>query len=72
MYTLVDKENKIGWAGNDLVSLSRVSNKSVHTLRSWMKNGRWYENIRYILLENDLIKSNRGGINKGNEKFFNR
>lgn len=72
MYTLLDKKNKTGYDGIELSTISEKSGISVHTLRSWNKKGIWFENMRYILFEGDLMKSRRGGINSGNEKYFKK
>jgi hypothetical protein len=72
MFILVDKQNKIGYPGDDLMAVSKESGKSINTLRSWMKKGKWFENIDFILFEEKRIKGSRGGINSGNEKYFNK
>jgi hypothetical protein len=35
-------------------------------------SGHWFENLDYILIQADRLKGRRGGINKGNEHFFNK
>lgn len=74
MYILIDKENKKSYAGEDLGIVAMISCKSISTLRLWVKkmHDNWFENIAYILINTNMHKSRRGGINKGNEHLFNR
>jgi hypothetical protein len=74
MYILIDKKNKKGYPGEDLGIISFESGKSIHTLRSWVKKFEkgWFENIDFILIESERLKSRRGGINDGNKHFFNK
>jgi hypothetical protein len=74
MFILIDKKNKKCYPGDDLGIVSYESGKSINTLRSWMKkaSGHWFENLDYILIHADRLKGRRGGINKGNEYFFNK
>lgn len=74
MFILIDKENKKGYAGEDLGIIARISGKSVNTLRSWSKKMQynWFENMDFILLSTSMHKSRRGGINAGNKHLFNK
>jgi len=72
MYILIDKKEKKCYPGDDLGIVSYESGKSIHTLRSWSKKNIWFENGDFMLIKSNRLKSRRGGINKGNEHFFNR
>jgi hypothetical protein len=74
MYILIDKKEKKCYPGDDLGIVSYESGKSIHTLRSWVKKfeNDWFENIDFILILAVRLKGRRGGINKGNEHFFNK
>ena len=72
MFILIDKVNKRCYPGDDLGIVSKTSGKSINTLRSWAKKDTWYENFYFILITEKRLKGNRGGINIGNKKYFNK
>jgi hypothetical protein len=74
MFILIDKTNKKCYPGSDLGIISYQSGKSLNTLRSWVKKSvnKWFENIDFILIQSELLKSRRGGVNEGNKHFFNK
>lgn len=74
MYILIDKINKKCYPGEDLGIVANESGKSINTLWSWVgkMDNRWFENMEFILIKEERLKSRRGGINSGNEKYFNK
>lgn len=72
MFILIDKTNKLCYPGDDLGIVSYESSVSIHTLRSWVKKGKWFENGSYILISEERLKGRRGGLNSGNEHLFNK
>ena len=74
MYILIDKGNKKCYPGEDLGAVSFKSGMSINTLWYWVRKMKdsWFENMGFILVKENKIKSRRGGINSGNEKYFNK
>jgi len=74
MYILINKAAKKCYPGDDLGIVSDKSGKSISTLKSWKKKAKdgWFENVEFILIEEERLKGRRGGINDGNEKYFNK
>jgi hypothetical protein len=72
MFILIDKLNKKCYPGDDLGIIASESGKSVNTLRSWSRKSDWYENSEFLLIKEQRLKGRRGGINIGNEKYFNK
>ena len=74
MYILIDKKQRKAYPGDDLGIVSSESEKSIHTLRSWIPKmvNNWFENTDFILIKENRLKGRRGGKNKGNEHLFNK
>jgi len=70
MYILIDKTDKICYPCEDLSGVSDSSGRSVDTLRSWVRKSSWYENDRWVLIKEKVIKGKRGGLNEGNRHLF--